>query len=224
MSPGLPSDATKSSMIDAAGVPSAGSTVGRGDPVHPDHLAAQGVGDLRDGAAHPAADAEHRDGLSLAQVGGLDHPEPSGDEVDPYGRGLLEAQVLGLVGQGRRRDGEHLRVRAVVAEPDISSGSPDLGAGPVTRPANDDPGEVASGSTGQGRLRELAGDVLQVRRVHRGGLDGYHGLAVPRDGVGHLGEVQDAGIAEVVETQSVHDGTFLSRGASRPFTEMSTGI
>jgi hypothetical protein len=47
-------------------------------------------------------------------------------------------------------------------------------------------------------------DILDIRRVHRRRLDGDDGVAVIRDGIGDVGDLQDARITETIKRQGAH--------------------
>src|SRR5258708_9817904 len=98
----------------------------------------------------------------FAAASDFDGAEPAGDEVDSYGRSLLEAQPPGLAGQCRCWNGQQFRMRAVTYPADVSAGAPDLGADPVLRSGEDHAGEVAPGDPGKGRSLHVAGDICQV--------------------------------------------------------------
>ncbi|MFJ8599368.1 hypothetical protein ACIREM_11680 [Streptomyces shenzhenensis] len=73
--------------------------VGGADPVQADHLRADSAGDLRDGASHPAGDAEDGGGLALGRPGGLDGTEPAA--ADGPGPPTWNAPLITPVGSSR---------------------------------------------------------------------------------------------------------------------------
>jgi hypothetical protein len=107
-------------------------------PSDADHAGTAGVRDLGDCAADPAGDPEHRDGLVLLHLCGLDRTSPTDDEVNPDGGGFGEAEPFGFAGQRLDGNGHQLGVRSIHGEADITSGSPHLDADPLGRPIDDE--------------------------------------------------------------------------------------
>ena len=109
-----------------------------------------------------------------------------------------------LANQGGRRKGDEFGMRAVLAEADVAAGSPHLGAQPLRRSMLHDAGKVAARHAWQRGSLHLAGDVLDVTGVHRGGHYFDHGLAGRWRRIGQLDDMKFVWAAELGELQGAH--------------------
>src|SRR5271165_6922123 len=174
-------------------------------PVDADDPRANAFGDLRYGAADPAARANDQQSLARRELGGVDGAAPGGHEIDADRGGLSKTQSVRLSPQARYGDGDALGMRAVAREADIAASAPHLRADPLARALLDDACIVAAGNTRQRGLAHRAGHVFHVARVDRRRFDAHDGCNRIGDGIRNVDEIKRLDVPERFYLQSAHD-------------------